>query len=115
MELKLMVIRTGDPEKLAGFYTLLGLTFDYHKHGNSPYHYAATIGHTVLEIYPLAKGQDAADKHFRLGFGIEDFDNKIAILKENQAIFSVEPTQTDFGYMTVILDPDGRKIELYKK
>ncbi len=55
MELKLIVIRTSDPERLASFYSLLGLVFDYHKHGNSPFHYGATIGQTVLEIYPLAK------------------------------------------------------------
>lgn len=114
MELKLIVVRTGNPEKLAGFYSLLGLFFDYHKHGNSPYHYSSTIGHTVLEIYPLAKGQEEADKHLRLGFGIEDFDKKITILKENKIVFSMEPVQTDFGYMAVVLDPDGRKIELYK-
>lgn len=115
MELKLIVIRTSDPEKLAGFYSLLGLAFDYHKHGSSPYHYSTTIGHTVLEIYPLAKGQTEGDKHLRLGFGIEDFDKSVALLKETQIVFSTEPTQTDFGYMAVIVDPDGRKIELYKK
>jgi catechol 2,3-dioxygenase-like lactoylglutathione lyase family enzyme len=114
MELKLIVVRTADPEKLAGFYTLLGLVFDYHKHGNSPHHYSTTIGTAVLEIYPLAKGQEKADNHFRLGLGIDDFDKKIALLKENQVVFSMEPAQTDFGYMAVILDPDGRKVEIYK-
>lgn len=114
MELKLIVVRTTNPEKLAGFYTLLGLFFDYHKHGNSPYHYSTAIGSTVLEIYPLAKGQDNADNHLRLGLSIEDFDKKIILLKENQVTFSMEPVQTDFGYMAVILDPDGRKVEIYK-
>lgn len=92
MELKLIVIRTGDPQKSAAFYSLLGLVFDYHKHGSSPYHYSTTIEGTVLEVYPLAKGQEKADNHLRLGLGIDDFDNKIAILKENQVVFSMEPT-----------------------
>jgi lactoylglutathione lyase len=115
MELKLIVIRTSDPERLAGFYALLGLVFDHHKHGNSPYHYGTTIGQTVLEIYPLAKGQIEADMHLRLGFSLEDFDKKMELLKEKQIVFSTAPGQTDFGYMTVVLDPDGRKLELYKK
>jgi predicted enzyme related to lactoylglutathione lyase len=113
--INLIVIRTPDPERLASFYSLLGLEFDYHKHGKSPYHYGATIGQTVLEIYPLAKGQTDADKNLRLGFAVEDFDKKIEALKEMKAPFAAEPMQTEFGYMTIIIDPDGRKLELYKK
>jgi lactoylglutathione lyase len=115
MELKLIVLRTSDPEKLAGFYSLLGLVFDHHKHGNSPYHYGTTIGQTVLEIYPLAKGQTEPDRHLRLGFAVEDFDKKIEVLKKKQTPFAAEPMQTEFGYLAIIIDPDGRKLELYKK
>jgi lactoylglutathione lyase len=113
MELRLLVLRTNDQEKLTEFYRLLGLTFDYHKHGNSPYHYSAKIGQTVLEIYPLAKSQSDVDKNLRLGFGIDNFEETVAILKSKQVVIS-EPVQTDFGFITIITDPDGRKIELYK-
>jgi hypothetical protein len=51
MDIKLIVVRTSDPKKLAGFYELLGLEFEYHKHGNSPFHYTTVIGKTILEIY----------------------------------------------------------------
>lgn len=115
MELRLLVIRTAEPEKLAKFYTILGFTFDYHKHGNSPFHYSATFGQTVLEIYPLTKSQTGADKNLRLGFGIDNFDNIIDELKENNISFLLEPTQTDFGFMAIIEDPDGRKLEISKK
>ena len=100
-------------QKLADFYSILGLTFEYHKHGNSPYHYSALIDKTVLEIYPLSKGQEEADKNLRLGFSIDNFEPIIIKLKENQILFT-EPVATDFGFMTIITDPDGRKIELYK-
>jgi lactoylglutathione lyase len=115
MEIRLLVIRTPDMIKLADFYNLLGLTFEYHKHGKSRFHYSATIGHTTLEIYPLAKGQTEADKELRLGFAVEKFDNTIQLLKEKDAEFLSGPMQTDYGYMTIVKDPDGRKIELYKK
>ena len=114
MEIRLIVIRTGDQKKLADFYSLLGLTFDYHRHGNSPLHYSATMGNLVLEIYPLTKGQPSADKTLRLGFAIDNFEEAINILKNNNIPYT-EPTLTDFGYLTVVSDPDDRKIELYKK
>jgi predicted enzyme related to lactoylglutathione lyase len=115
MDIRLIVLRTSDTKRLADFYSLFGLTFDYHKHGNSPLHYSASIGQTVLEIYPLTKSQSEADKNLRLGFGIDNFDKTVLTLKELQVSFSLEPTQTEFGFMAIISDPDERKIELYKK
>lgn len=114
MEIRLLVIRTSDQKRLADFYSLLGLTFDYHKHSNSPMHYSATIGTLVLEIYPLTKNQTEADKNLRLGFAIDNFEETLKVLSNNDIAFS-EPTLTDFGFLTIITDPDGRKIELYKK
>jgi lactoylglutathione lyase len=115
MELRLIVLRTPDMKRLAEFYSLIGLTFDYHKHGNSPFHYSATIGKTVLEIYPLTKNQSEADKNLRLGFEVDNFDEIIKKLLKNETVFSLEPSQTEYGFMTIIEDPDGRKIELYRK
>lgn len=115
MELRLLVIRSNQPEQLAGFYSLLGLSFSYHKHGNSPMHYSAITGSIVFEIYPLSKKQTAPDPYLRLGFGIDNFETVIAALKEQQVTFASEPMPAEFGYSAVIVDPDGRKVELYKK
>lgn len=115
MNIRLLVLRTGDLKRLADFYSLFGLTFEYHKHGNSPLHYSATIGKTVVEIYPLTKSQIEPDKNLRLGFDIDNFEETIQKLKESAVKFSSEPAQTDFGFMAIIADPDDRKIELYKK
>jgi lactoylglutathione lyase len=114
MDLKLIVIRTNNPKQIAEFYGILGLEFDYHKHENSPFHYSTTIGQTILEIYPLAKGQTESDKNLRLGFKIDNFEETIKVLRANEVVFSIEPIETEFGFMTVIIDPEGRKLELYK-
>jgi predicted enzyme related to lactoylglutathione lyase len=115
MEIRLLVIRTSDIAKLADFYTLLGLTFEYHKHGKSPYHYSAPVGNTILEIYSLAKSQTEVDKELRVGFALDNFENAITALKDKNVEFLSEPMQTDYGFMAIIKDPDGRRIELYKK
>lgn len=115
MELRLLVIRTADMARLAGFYSLLGLSFDYHKHHKSPYHYSAKLGSTILEIYPLAEGQTEPDKDLRLGFAVNNYETIIKLLQEKETEFLSEPMQTDYGFMTLIKDPEGRKIELYVK
>jgi len=115
MEIKLLVLRTPDPEKLATFYRLLGCSFEHHQHGKGPWHYATTIGTTTLEIYPLTKSQNEADKNLRLGFAINNFETVLATLQQHHFQISGSPQQTDFGYMAVVQDSDGRKIELYRK
>jgi len=115
MELTLLVIRSAIPEQLAAFYTSLGLHFDHHQHGNGPFHYSAHIGPTVLEIYPLVKNQDKADTNLRLGLAMREFDARISHLKEVGVTFHQAPTSTEWGMMAVVLDPEGRKVELTPK
>jgi lactoylglutathione lyase len=115
MDLTLLVIRSAIPEQLAEFYTLLGMTFEYHRHGNGPYHYSVHIGRTLLEIYPLAKGQEKADSALRLGFAIAPFSTVVEELVRRQVPFHQAPTTTEWGVMAIIADPEGRKIELYQK
>lgn len=100
--------------RLVNFYALLGAVFNYHRHDTGPYHYSAIMEQIVLEIYPLTKTQTQADRDLRLGLGMDDFDGTIQLLKENGVRFSLEPMQTEHGFMAVVIDPDGRKIELYK-
>ena len=114
MQLKLIVLRTPDQKALVEFYTLLGMVFEYHKHGNSPYHYSAHIGETVLEIYPINKTQTAPDKDLRLGFTIDNFDDALSQIEKLSYKVLAQPSNTEWGYMAIVQDPDGRKIELYK-
>ena len=51
--MNLLVIRSVIPSKLSEFYAHFGYSFDYHQHGNGPWHYAATLDGLTLEVYPL--------------------------------------------------------------
>ncbi len=115
MEIALIVIRTKDMERIVSFYSLLGLEFEYHQHNNSPFHYSAKVDKGILEIYPLAKGYSEVDASLRLGFRISNFEYIINELKEASVHFAIEPSSSDWGVMAVVVDPDGRKIELYEK
>lgn len=110
IRLNLLVIRTSDMPRLVNFYNLLGLKFDYHKHEKGVYHYATKIGETVFEIYPLLKNQTEADISTRLGFKIDNFEEKIALLSE---FIVSKPMETEFGMCAILKDPDGRKVEIY--
>jgi len=112
MQVKLIVLRTAHMEELVKFYSLLGMDFEYHKHGASPYHYGATVGETVIEIYPLAKNQLSADMHLRLGFSVHNFEAVVGMLGD---CIITAPQQYEWGYVAIAQDIDGRKIEIYKE
>ncbi|WP_070138639.1 VOC family protein [Crocinitomix algicola] len=115
MTINLLVIRTSEPELLKYQYEVLGFTFDYHQHGNGPFHYASEQNGFVFEIYPLTKSMEKADNSIRLGFDIEDLRNKIVDLENSNWEILSEPKETEWGLTALIQDLDGRKIELKNK
>ncbi|SEK75988.1 Glyoxalase/Bleomycin resistance protein/Dioxygenase superfamily protein [Chitinophaga rupis] len=110
--ISLIVIKTDQLQEQAAFYTKLGFTFDYHKHGNGPYHYASTGREPVLEIYPLPKGVATPDSTTRLGFVVEQLDILVKELREQGITIVAAPATTEWGYTAIVQDLDGRKIEL---
>lgn len=113
MEINLLVIKSKIPDELAEFYSLLGIQFHYHQHGKSVLHYSGEIGQMVFEIYPLNPEQDTITEPIRLGFKTEKFDEILEILATKKISFTT-PKNTEFGFLTLLSDPEGRKIELYK-
>jgi hypothetical protein len=48
----LLVIRASQPERLANFYSAMGLRFERERHGNGPEHLTCSLNGFVFEIYP---------------------------------------------------------------
>ena len=115
MKLNLIVLKTSRPDELAFFYEQLGLKFEHHKHGSGPLHYSSHIDGVVFEIYPLPQDKNNADDTLRIGFTVNGLDDTIKRLKNIGGTITKEPTMTEWGYVSIIKDPDGRKIELTDK
>jgi len=110
--LRLLVLKSPDPEKLVAFYTELGAVFTAEKHGTGPRHYAAQLGDLVFEIYPAAGEQ--SDATTRLGFAVADVDAAVASVSSDGAPVIREPADATRGYLAIVQDPDGRRVELYR-
>ena len=80
-ELKLIVLKTTQPDALRGFYTQLGFQFVEEQHGKGPVHFSAALGDGILEIYPLSGGVEA-DQTTRLGFAVSDLESIVECLDE---------------------------------
>lgn len=112
MRINLVVIKTNKLHDLKMQYEALGLQFDYHNHGNGLFHYVTEIDKTVFEIYPLAKPDNFPDNTTRLGFEIKSIDQTLPLLLQSKWIVKTPPKKTNYGYIAIIEDLDGRKVEL---
>ena len=84
-----------------------GAHFVEEKHGEGPRHYAATFGGMTLELYP-----GEADVGTRVGFAVADVDAAVSTLQALGASVRVAPKDSPWGRRAVVLDPDGRSVEL---
>jgi lactoylglutathione lyase len=107
-EFNLLVLRSDDIDRLAPFYTLLGMDFSKHAHGTGPEHYAAEKSGVVFELYP-ATIKEPASTSIRLGFSLEAGLEKTlipALVEKGGKVFSSWDNQA------IIFDPEGRKVHL---
>ena len=112
-ELSLLVLKTQQLDVVKSFYEHLGIEFEQERHGEGPVHYAARLGQLVFELYPA--NNDLSDSTTRVGFVVEELQDKIDNLVQNQLASSKTPKQTPWGLRVVVRDPDGRAVELYQK
>ncbi|NNJ25159.1 VOC family protein [Alienimonas chondri] len=107
----LLVIRSPDIERAVTFYRQMGMTFEFHAHGNGPKHYASESNRFVFEIYPQRSAADTT-RHVRLGFHVDDVDGVVQLLRDIDAEVRTPPTATEWGRRAVVKDFDGHLVEL---
>ncbi|RKI70346.1 helix-turn-helix domain-containing protein [Corallococcus sp. AB049A] len=106
--LRYFVIRTPSLEKACDFYRILGLGLLEERHGKGPRHYAATLGRSVLELYPTEKrGQTA-----RIGLGVQSISDIVGRVQASG--FSSALVRCDDD-KALLRDPDGNDIELVQE
>jgi len=111
--LNLVVIRSADLERAAGFYAALGLRLAQERHGSGPEHLSGHSGAVVLEIYPRGDGGDTLG--VRLGFRVASAEATVAAAQSAGGSVVSPPRQSPWGLRAVVADPDGHRIELLEE
>jgi lactoylglutathione lyase len=111
IQLNLVVIRSVNLEKSVDFYQMLGLRFLKHRHGNGLEHFVSQLGLMTFEIYPQT-AKIGTTTGTRLGFQVLDLDSIIIKLEKEDISIIAKPTKSEWGLRSVVIDPDGHRVEL---
>jgi catechol 2,3-dioxygenase-like lactoylglutathione lyase family enzyme len=109
--LNLVVLRSGDIEQAAEFYSHLGLHFTRHRHARGPEHFAAEVAGAVFELYPLA-AESPGTLGTRVGFKVPSVDRAVAAVSHYPNAVLLKGQSSPWGRRAVIIDPDGHRVEL---
>ena len=107
----LVVIRSSNPEESVRFYSMMGLDFSKHRHGNGKEHFASEVGQVTFEIYPQKTTTESTIKT-RLGFNVVDVNSLAMRLCDEGFSIIMKPKNSEWGIRAVVADPDGHKVEL---
>ncbi len=113
--LSLLVLRTPRIDACLEFYKGLGLILVEERHGNGPVHYSSSSNGIIIEIYPQAYSslsENQVERTIRLGFTVESLATTLESLGTLGAKVLKPPTITQWGNLAVVLDPDGREVEI---
>ena len=113
--INLIVLRTARIEPMLNFFAALGLNFVEEKHGSGPIHYSTQLGNMILEIYPGEDGS-ALDRKTggatMIGLLVDSVDETLSKLSELDITPLSPPKDSLWGRRAVVLDPDGRAVEI---
>ena len=94
---------------------LLGLNLQPEQHDTGPMHYTAQLsGNAVFEIYPTTSAENVT-QNIRLGFYVDNLAIVLDKIAETGGIIYQPAKMSDWGYRAVVLDPEGRKVELIER
>lgn len=110
IRLNLVVIRVADLERARRFYEALGLNFTVEQHGRGPEHLAAELSGLVFEVYPM--GNSLSTVGVRLGFRVDSVMTTLAAVQQCGAQVVVPPSESPWGWRTVVVDPEGHRVEI---
>ena len=107
----LLVIRSDDMDRLAAFYTALGLNFVKHAHPPCGEHYSTTDQSCVFEICQRKDGQRTTTDVF-FGLSVANVEDSVESAVLNGGTVIRSPEDSSWGRTAIIRDLDGHRVML---
>lgn len=112
-----IVLWTARPREVVAFYGALGLPLLAEQHEDGPPHWACEIAGVHFAIHEQDEGDSPPPEYQSagaslLGFEVDALDAVYLAAKTVGARVLIRPEEVPWGRRAVVLDPDGRTVEL---
>lgn len=112
-----IVLWTARMREVVAFYEAIGLQLAAEQHEDGPPHWACDIGGIHFAIYEQDEGDSPPPEYQSagaslLGFDVDALDEVYRAAKTVGARVLIRPEEVPWGRRAVVLDPDGRTVEL---
>ena len=106
-----LMIRSADPVRVRDFYAALGLHFVTERHRSGREHYSCDLGSMVFAIQPAGIDGAVSDNSM-LGFQVASLERVLRAVPFAGGRIVVQPQEDGPVVRAIVLDPDGRKVEV---
>ena len=115
VKMKSLMLATSQVKKLIEFYTLLGITFEHKFIPKGSEFYQAKMEDFSFAIIGKEHMKIETQPNCSLTFAVKHLDPIFSHLVAKGFIGILDPTTIDEQKKCIILDPDGRSVELVEQ
>ena len=109
-----ITINTTQPDLLLRFYGFLGFQFAQKSVDKGSQAWLGRLGDLALEIFSIKESYSSRAPGVQLSFQVASIADILKQLSQIKAEVMLEPMETKTGLMAIVMDPDGRSIELHQ-
>lgn len=113
-----LILFSNQLPEVVRFYRAIGLELEPERHEEGPIHYVSELGPTHFAVF---EGPPGEAPEFRTGgstfpgFAVDSLEEALSGAKSFGARVVQEPTEYPWGRRALVVDPDGRVIELFQR
>lgn len=107
-----ITLNTAQPDLLLRFYTLLGFQFSQKLIDKGSQAWNGQLGDLSLEIFSIKESFSNKIPGVQMSFEVKAIDNLVQEFRLLKSQIMMEPLETKSGVISIVIDPDGRSIEL---
>ena len=117
-DLGALILFTSQLERVVAFYRALGVPLAEERHDEGPVHHACDLGRVHLAVFEGEPGVAPPRGHGGCtfpGFTVESVAEALDDVRALGATVLAEPAMFPWGLRAVVVDPDGRPVEIFER
>jgi lactoylglutathione lyase len=110
-----ITLNSSQPDLLLRFYSLLGFQFSQKSIDKGSRAWQGQLGDVSLEVFGILETYSNKVPGVQMSFNVKGLDSLVAQFRMLNAQIMMEPLDLKTGKMAIVMDPDGRSVELIQE